>query len=116
MASYLYKYVPGSHKGELNPVPVKLKNLGWLLRHAADATGFQVTLERDRFNIPSGRCDLTALCRQGEFRATFEDYRVLYTWLDRPRFRGQPITIWGPLGQVNLTVGDKDYQTLGGLR
>lgn len=70
-----------------------VKNLGWLLRHWKDVTGFVITDHPPVKNgIADADCVLVAtLHGGGEYKTGFASHKLLTMWLDRPVFRGVPV-------------------------
>lgn len=68
---------------------VKPKNLGWLLRHATEVSGFTVEAHN------TDACQVTAwldgLEPGAAYITTFASASVLWDWLRRPRFNGVPL-------------------------
>jgi len=79
-----------------------VRNLGWLLRHASEATSVHVHPRIDA----SHDCVLYVHGNTWVFESTFQSRAVLSAWLDRPRFRGLPLAWFGR----PVTVGDAAHR------
>lgn len=86
------------------------KDLGWILRHWKS-----ISFE-DGFSFlyfPSGMRDghLTAKLRDGTTYSTdYASLSVCFHWLDRPVFRGLPLTVISDRGTARWTIGDPAYK------
>lgn len=82
-----------------------VKNLGWLLRHAADVERFEVSTGlTGRYGGGEGL--LNAVLSDGRKYATsFASDSLMLQWLDRPVFKGAVIRVDG----MTSAIGSDDY-------
>ena len=84
-----------------------VKNLGWLLRHNREVLHFEVfeinvAGKGYRHSWTKDVRLVAHLIGGSTYETEFADRLVLYEWLDRPIFRGRPVTWFGKLTKVGV--------------
>ena len=88
-----YAYV---HKGGDNWV--RVKNLGWLLKHWKEAEIMFIELERDvKHPSPHWEGQLTVQGKGWVYTTAWASLSMCVEWLNRPVFRGLPLMYSGLL-------------------
>lgn len=91
-----------------------VKNLGWLRKHWQEVTEFKATSDRESF----ARVVLEATLKDGgTYRVPWASWRFMLEWLNRPIFKGLPITHAGFMAAINvngvrLNIGSPEYRAL----
>lgn len=87
--------------------PFEVKNLGWLLSNWQEVTAFHFDYRPEGMN--DGRLIAVLKCG-GTYVSTFASLTVCFRWLNRPVFKGLPLTIrQGDKASGMWTIGDAKY-------
>lgn len=88
--------------------PVTVKNLGWLLSNWQEVTAFHFDYQPD--GMDDGRLIAVLKCG-GTYVTTYASLTVCFRWLNRPVFRGLPLTIRrAEVAKGMWTIGDVKYR------
>jgi len=83
-----------------------VKNLGWLLRNWKQITRFE--LQRD--HGPAQEALMVAYFPHGHYTTNWASWNLMLAWLDRPIFRGLPVSLDGASDKVGPHLADH-YRT-----
>lgn len=87
--------------------PVTVKNLGWLLSNWQEISAFHFDYQPD--GNDDGRLIAVLKCG-GTYVTKYASLTVCFRWLNRPVFRGLPLTIrHGEVANGMWNIGDAKY-------
>ena len=87
--------------------PFEVKNLGWLLSNWQEVTAFHFDYRPEGMN--DGRLIAVLKCG-GTYATQYASLTVCFRWLNRPVFKGLPLTIrQGDKASGMWTIGDAKY-------
>jgi hypothetical protein len=91
----------------------RVKNLGWLLRHAADV--HTIVLSRAPVDGNSAHAHLRAIGRQWEYLIDYADIDVARQWIRRPSLDGVLVFVVndGPTKQYAIDYYNQGYRVVG---